>query len=224
MLYNWGEHALRQGDVVLIWGGSGGLGSQAIQIVRVANAIPVAVVSDAAKADFCLQLGAKGCINRTDFDHWGVMPDALDTAAYSKWLKGVRAFGKEIWKIVGEPKNPRIVLEHPGEDTIPTSLFVCDTAGMVVICGGTSGYNGSLDLRYLWMRQKRLQGSHYANYEQARTAHQLIAQQIINPCLSKVFTWEQLPLAHQIMYENRHPSGNMAVLVGASEGHPTCIA
>jgi crotonyl-CoA carboxylase/reductase len=185
---------------------------------------PLAVFSDTAKADFCLQLGAKGCINRADFDHWGVMPDRLDTAAYSKWLKGVRTFGKEIWKIVGEPKNPRIVFEHPGEDTIPTSLFVCDTAGMVVICGGTSGYNGSLDLRYLWMRQKRLQGSHYANYEQARAVHELIAQQIINPCLSKVFTWEQLPLAHQIMYENRHPGGNMAVLVGASEGHRAYVA
>lgn len=222
MLYNWGENSLRQGDVVLIWGGSGGLGSQAIQIAHAAGAIPVAVVSNASKADYCLQLGAKGCINRTHFDHWGILPDCSDPIAYGKWLKGVRAFGKAIWEIVGEARNPRIVFEHPGEDTIPTSLFVCDTAGMVVICGGTSGYNGTLDLRYLWIRQKRLQGSHYANHEQARAANQLISDGLVNPCLAEVFSWEQLPFAHQLMYENRHPSGNMAMLVGASEYHPAC--
>jgi crotonyl-CoA carboxylase/reductase len=216
MLYNWGANSLREGNVVLIWGGAGGLGSQAIQIARAARAIPVAVVSDSSKVEYCMRLGAQGCIDRTHFDHWGVLPDASDTQAYNRWLKGVRAFGKAIWEIVGEQKNPRIVFEHPGEDTLPTSLFVCDTSGMVVICGGTSGYNGSLDLRYLWMRQKRLQGSHYANLEQARAANQLIIEGVLNPCLAKVFEWEQLPEAHQAMYENRHPSGNMAILVGAS--------
>ena len=64
---------------------------------------------------------------------------------------------------VGERRNPRIVFEHPGEDTIPTSIFVCENGGMVVICAGTTGYHAAVDLRYLWMRQKRLQGSHFAN-------------------------------------------------------------
>ncbi len=217
MFYNWGEHSIHPGDVVLIWGGAGGLGSQAIQIAHTVGALPIAVVSDSTRADFCMSLGAKGCINRTLFDHWGILPDWSDTTTYNKWLKGARAFGKAIWEIVGEPKNPRIVFEHPGEETIPTSLFVCDTAGMVVICGATSGYNASLDLRYLWMRQKRLQGSHYANREQAQAVNQLIIDGSIDPCLSRVFSWEELPLAHQTMYENQHPSGNMAVLVGAQE-------
>ena len=48
-------------------------------------------------------------------------------------------------------------------DTVPTSIFLVDTGGMVVICAGTSGFNATVDLRYLWMRQKRLQGSHFAN-------------------------------------------------------------
>jgi crotonyl-CoA carboxylase/reductase len=37
----------------------------------------------------------------------------------------------------------------------------------------------------------------------------------VDPCLSKTFTYDELPDAHQLMYENKHPSGNMSVLVGA---------
>ena len=42
------------------------------------------------------------------------------------------------------------------------------------ICAGTSGYNGDVDLRYLWTRQKRFQGSHFANAYEARAANQLV--------------------------------------------------
>lgn len=215
MLYGWGEHALREGDVVLVWGGAGGLGSMAIQICRAAGAKAIAVVSSDDKFEYCQSLGAVGCINRKNFNHWGMLPHWKDTVGYAEWLKGVRKFGKAIWDILGERKNPRIVFEHPGEATIPTSIFVCDTGGMVVICAGTTGYNATVDLRYLWMRQKRLQGSHFANDEQAKGFNDLVIAGLVDPCLSRTFTWDELPLAHQLMYENKHPYGNMAILVGA---------
>jgi crotonyl-CoA carboxylase/reductase len=215
MLLGWEEHALRPDDVVLIWGGAGGLGSLAIQIARAHGAIPVAVISSDDKAEYCMRLGAKGCINRKRFKHWGMLPHWKDRVGYGEWLKGVREFGKALWDVLGERRNPRIVFEHPGEDTIPTSIFVCDTGGMVVICAGTTGYNATVDLRYLWMRQKRLQGSHFANDEQARALNDLVIAGRVDPCLSRVFTFDELPLAHQLMYENKHPHGNMAVLVGA---------
>ncbi|TFG94613.1 MAG: crotonyl-CoA carboxylase/reductase, partial [Myxococcales bacterium] len=129
-----------------------------------------------------------------------------------------RAFSRKFWEVLGERRNPSIVFEHAGEDTIPTSIFVCDNAGMVVICGGTSGYNADLDLRLLWMRQKRLQGSHYANRQQCAAVNRLVAQGRIDPCLSLVFPFAEVGAAHQLMYENRHPPGNMAVLVNAP--HP----
>ncbi len=55
---------MKPGDPVLIWGGAGGLGSMAIQIAKAAGAIPIAVVSGDDKIDYCMKLGAKGCINR----------------------------------------------------------------------------------------------------------------------------------------------------------------
>jgi crotonyl-CoA carboxylase/reductase len=215
MLHGWPPHTLAAGDVVLVWGGAGGLGCQAIQIARAAGAIPVAVVSSDDKIEYCKSLGAQGSINRKHFDHWGMLPHWKDDAAYGKWLKGARAFGAALWEAVGERKSPRIVFEHPGEDTVPTSIFVCDTGGMVVICAGTTGYNATLDLRYHWMRQKRFQGSHFANDEQADGVNRLVIAGKVDPCLSRVFSFRDVPQAHQLMYENRHPHGNMAILVGA---------
>jgi crotonyl-CoA carboxylase/reductase len=215
MLMGWAPHVVRRGDVVLIWGASGGLGCMAIQIVKAEGGIPVGIVGDDRKIDFCTKLGAKGCINRKKYLHWGMMPHWKETVSYNKWAAECRAFGKAIWDIVGERKSPRIVFEHPGEDTIPTSVFVCDTGGMVVICAGTTGYNAVADLRYLWMRQKRLQGSHFANDEQAYAFNQLVLDGKIDPCLAKTYKFDEIPECHQAMHENRAPEGKMVALVGA---------
>jgi len=215
MLQGWPEHTVRPNDAVLIWGGAGGLGSMAIQIVKAKSGIPVAVVSGDDKVEYCKKLGAKGCINRKQFSHWGMLPHWKDTAKYNEWAKGARAFGKALWDVLVEKRSPRLVFEHPGEDTIPTSIFVCETGGMVVICAGTTGYNATVDLRYLWMRQKRLQGSHFANDDQSKGLNDMVLAGQVDPCLSRTFTWEELPVAHQLMHDNKHPHGNMAILVGA---------
>jgi crotonyl-CoA carboxylase/reductase len=217
MLMGWGEHTVKKDDVVLIWGGAGGLGSMAIQICRAMGATPIAVVSGDDKFEYCKSLGAIGCINRKEFDHWGMLPHWKDNAGYSAWLKGVRKFGSAIWEALGEKRAPNIVFEHPGETTIPTSLFVCETGGMVVICAGTTGYNATVDLRYMWMRQKRIQGSHFANDEQADGINRLVLEGKVDPCLSQAASFDEIPDVHQLMYENKHPHGNMAVLVNATE-------
>ena len=173
MLRGWPPHVVNEGDPVLVWGGAGGLGSMAIQITREFGGIPIAVVSDESKYEFCLQLGAKGVINRREFGHWGRLPDVDDAEAFGEWMNGARGFGRAFWDALGERRSPAIVFEHPGEATIPTSIFMTDNGGMTVICAGTSGYNADVDLRYLWMRQKRLQGSHYASVEEVRGAQRL---------------------------------------------------
>jgi crotonyl-CoA carboxylase/reductase len=216
-LRGWAPHTVRPGDPVLVWGAAGSLGSMATQIVRVFGGIPVAVVSDESKTDHCLRLGAKGVINRIDFDHWGRLPSVGDTEAYDAWLAGARAFGRAIWSVLGERRSPAIVLEHPGQDTLPTSLYVCDNAGMVVTCAGTSGYNGDVDLRFLWMFQKRLQGSHSANIREIRDIIHLVTSGRVDPCLSQTFTFNEIAVPHQMISDNRHPPGNMAVLVNAPE-------
>lgn len=181
----------------------------AIQIVRQAGGIPIAVVSSAERADHCLRLGAAGVINRRRFQHWGRLPDLNDLAAMELWQRSARSFGQEIWRITGERRSPRIVFEHSGESTVPTSMYVCAQAGMVVICAGTTGYHVDVDLRYLWMRQKRLQGSHFANAEQCRAFNDLIDQGVIDPCLSVTLPLEEVGRAHKMMHKNEHPPGGL---------------
>lgn len=217
MLMGWAPNQVKKDDAVLVWGGSGGLGSMAIQIVNALGGKAVAVISDDSKVEFCKKLGAVGVMNRKDYDHWGQLPDLNDKVAYGEWFKGAKAFGKGFWEALGEKRAANIVFEHPGEGTVPSSIFVCETGGMVVICAGTSGFNANVDLRYLWMRQKRFQGSHFANDEQAYGFNDLVLEGKIDPCLSKTFTWAELPDSHQMMYENKHPAGNMSILVGAPE-------
>ena len=217
MLHSWSPHNVREGDVVLIWGGAGGLGSMAIQLVALAGGKAIAVVSNDEKGAYCESLGAAGYINRKQFSHWGRLPGWENDKEMGNFLAGARSFGKAIWDALGERKNPRIIFEHPGEDTIPTSMFVCSTGGMVAICAGTSGYNADVDLRYLWMRQKRLQGSHFANDQEAAAFNALVQAKQIDPCLSRTFKFDETGLCHQLMMDNAHPDGNMAILVGAKE-------
>jgi crotonyl-CoA carboxylase/reductase len=105
------------------------------------------------------------------------------------------------------------VFEHPGEATFPVSALVCKKGGMVVICAGTTGFNCTFDVRYMWMHQKRLQGSHFAHLKQASAANKLMLEQRLDPCMSECFTWDAIPEAHTKMLRNQHKPGNMAVLV-----------
>lgn len=216
-LMGWEPHTVRPGDPVLIWGGSGGLGSMAIQIVKAKGGIPIAVVSSKERVEHCLRLGAHGVIDRTDpaFNHWGRLPDTGNAAVFAAWMQGANAFRKKWTEVLGSRQGPRIVLEHPGESTIPTSILLCDNSGMVVICAGTTGYNADVDLRYLWMRQKRLQGSHFANLEQCRALNDMIIGGEVDPALARVFPFDQVGLAHQMLHENTHPAGNLAIRVNA---------
>ncbi len=214
MLFGHHPHELKPGQNVLVWGASGGLGSYAIQLINTAGANAIAVISDEDKRDFVMGLGAKGVINRKDFKCWGQLP-TVNTPEYKEWFGEVRKFGKAIWEITGKGVNVDMVFEHPGESTFPVSTFVVKKGGMVVICAGTTGYNLTMDARYVWMHQKRIQGSHFAHLKQAAAANRLMVERRLDPCMSEVFTWSDIPAAHIKMLRNEHKPGNMAVLVQA---------
>jgi crotonyl-CoA carboxylase/reductase len=216
MLFGHRPHILRPSQNVLVWGASGGLGSMAIQLIAVSGAHAIGVISDEDKRDFVMNLGARGVINRKKFECWGQIPDIDgDQDAFAAYMKKVREFGRAIWEITGKGNDVDFVFEHPGESTFPVSCNVVKRGGMVVFCAGTTGFNLTFDARFVWMRQKRIQGSHFANLLQASQANQLVIERRINPCMSEVFAWEEIPTAHTKMLNNEHKPGNMAVLVQA---------
>ena len=214
MLFHWQPNTLKKDDVVLIWGGAGGLGVMAIQLVREFGGIPVAVVNNEEKAGICRELGAAGVVNRSNYTHWGMMPSGdIHSDESEAWRNEAMRFSKDVKKAAGD-RMPAIVIEHPGEMTMPSSLLACRQGGMVVTCGGTTGYAGSFDLRYLWVLQKRIQGSHFASLDECFMVNQLVEDNRLNPVLSKVYSLDEVGQVHQMMLENLHPHGNLAVRIG----------
>jgi crotonyl-CoA reductase len=195
---------LKQGDLVLIWGASGGLGSYATQLALNGGAIPVCVVSSPQKAELCRRMGAELVIDRAaeGFRFWR----DEHTQDESEW----RRFGARIRDLTGG-EDPDIVFEHPGRETFGVSVYVAKRGGTVVTCASTSGYLHQYDNRYLWMNLKRIVGSHFANYREAWEANRLIARGRIHPTLSKTYPLEETGQAAWEVHRNAH-QGKVGVL------------
>ncbi len=201
--------AMKQGDVVLIWGASGGLGSYATQLALHGGAIPVCVVSSAEKAELCRRMGADLVIDRAaeGYRFWA----DEHTQDPSEWKR----FGARIRELTGGD-DPDIVFEHPGRETFGASVFVAKRGGTIVTCASTSGYEHQYDNRYLWMSLKRIIGSHFANYREAWEANRLIDLGRIHPTLSKTFPMAQAGQAAYDVHRNAH-QGKVGVLCLAPE-------
>jgi crotonyl-CoA reductase len=203
MLVSRNGAAMKQGDVVLVWGATGGIGAYAAQYVLNGGGIPVCVVSSPDKAEILKSMGVKAVIDRraADYRFW----KDEHTHDESEW----RRFGKDIRELVGE--DPDIVFEHPGRSTFAASMYVAKRGGTVVSCAATSGFMMEFDNRHFWMRLKRLIGSHFANYKEAWEANRLIAKGMIHPVLSQVFPLEQTGEAAYQVHHNMH-EGKLGVL------------
>ena len=206
-----GRAQVKPGDNVLVWGAAGGLGIFALQICKILGANPIAVVSSPDKYDMVRALGATGVINRKDFAfawHENETPEQT-----KKRMDETKRLGAELRKMTGG-KDPDVIFEHVGQETFPASVFLCKRFGKIVICGATSGFNLEFDVRYLWMRQKEILGSHFANAYQAERANELVMTGKIKPVLDQVFDFIDTPLAHQLMKENKH-KGKLGIRIQA---------
>jgi crotonyl-CoA reductase len=202
--------AMKQGDTVLIWGASGGLGGYATQYALNGGATPVCVVSSPEKAAICRSMGADLIIDR-------------NAEGYEFWKDGVqqpsewKRLGARIRELTGGD-DPDIVFEHPGRETFGASVYVTKRGGTIVTCASTSGYWHEYDNRYLWMTLKRIVGSHFANYRESWEANRLIARGAIHPTLSKAYPLDEVGQAAADVHRNLH-QGKVGVLcLAPSEG------
>jgi crotonyl-CoA carboxylase/reductase len=204
---------LHAGHRVLIWGAAGGLGVFATQLCKAAGAESVGIVSSDEKGKLAMELGATGYINRKEYAGMARTGDETPEQEKARFAES-RRFAKAVKEVLGDA--PDIVFEHVGKETFPTSVLVVKPFGKVVICAGTTGYNLDFDVRYLWMRQKQIIGSHFANAYECMKANELIEQGSIRPVLWRTFGFDGVAEAHQLMRDNKH-LGKIAILVGAPE-------
>lgn len=203
---------LQAGQKVLVWGAAGGLGVFGVQIAKAAGAEVVGVVNSEEKGELVKSLGAVGYINRNDFA--GMMRKPGDDFDNDKErFKESRRFGAAVSELFGG-SAPDIIFEHVGAATFPTSVVIVKPFGKVVICAGTTGFILDFDVRYLWMKQKEILGSHFANAYECMKANELIESGQIRPVIWKTLPFTGVAEAHQLMRENKH-AGKISILVGA---------
>ncbi|WP_394621196.1 crotonyl-CoA carboxylase/reductase [Lentzea sp. JNUCC 0626] len=202
---------MKQGDTVLIWGASGGLGSYATQFALNGGATPVCVVSSPEKAELCRAMGAELIIDRSaeDYRFW--------KNEHEQDPREWKRFGAKIRELTGG-EDPDIVFEHPGRETFGASVFVARKGGKIVTCASTSGFMHQYDNRYLWMNLKHIVSSHFANYREAWEANRLVAKGKIHPTLSRVYSLDETGQAAFDVHRNAH-QGKVGVLcLAPSEG------
>jgi crotonyl-CoA reductase len=208
MLVSSNAAAMKQGDAVLVWGATGGLGGYAVQYVLNGGGTPVGVVSSPEKGKILEAMGCEAVIDRK-------------AAGYRFWADEFhqdegewRRLGKDIRSLIG--RDVDIVFEHPGRQTFGASVFVAARGGTIVTCAATSGYMIEYDNRHLWMKLKRIVSSHFANYAEAWAANDLIRQGRIQPILSAVHPLDQVAEAAYQVHHNLH-EGKIGVLCLAPE-------
>lgn len=207
MLVSRNGAGMKQGDVVLIWGATGGLGGFATQLVLNGGGIPVCVVSSPDKVELLHALGVEAVIDRKAEGYRFWDGDRQDP---SEW----RRFGQRIRELTGG-QDVDIVFEHPGRATFGASVFVARKGGKIVTCASTSGYLHEYDNRYLWMNLKDIIGSHFANYREAWEANRLVDLGMIHPILSRTYPLDDVAEAAWAMHTNSH-TGKLGVLVNAT--------
>jgi crotonyl-CoA reductase len=204
------KHAgdMKQGEAVLVWGATGGIGGYAVQYVLNGGGIPVGVVSSPERAEMLHAMGVEHVIDRREkgYRFWS----DEHTQDEGEW----RRLGKDIRTLIG--RDVDMVFEHPGRSTFGASVFVAARGGRIVTCAATSGYMIEYDNRHLWMKLKRIISSHFANYQEAWNANQLIAEGRIQPILSAVYSLEDTGEAALAVHQNR-AEGKLGVLCLAPE-------
>ena len=200
---------MTQGQSVLIWGASGGIGAYAWQYVLNGGGTPVGVVSSEKRAEV---LRAMGCEQSST-----ARPRATSSGTTTTPSRTRRSgCGSARRSASSSGRDVDIVFEHPGRSTMGASVFVAKRGGMIITCAATSGFMIEYDNRYLWMNLKTLKGCHFANYREAWEANRLVCEARIHPTLSKVFPLDQTGEAALQVHHNL-VEGKLGVLCLAPE-------
>jgi acrylyl-CoA reductase (NADPH)/3-hydroxypropionyl-CoA dehydratase/3-hydroxypropionyl-CoA synthetase len=150
------------------------------------------------------------------------MPDARREAAAFK--ESVRAFqerttkpfGAAVGRVLRSADNPRgapdLIFERAGHDALGVSTaLVKPFTGRVVYAEDMSDRRFTFYAPQVWTRQRRIimpaatiAGTHLCNAYEVAWMNEMLAAGLLDATEPTVVPWQDLPRAHQAMWENRH--------------------
>lgn len=174
-----GLAGIRQGQTVLILGGSSGVGIAAIQIAKLFHCRVIATAGSEQKLSKARALGADYGI-----DHYK------------------QKIAEEVRKITSK-EGIDIVFEHVGLATWDDSMKSLKTGGTLVTCGATTGPNVALDLRHLFARQLRLLGSYMGTMGELHEVLGHIFEGRLKPVVDRTFPLSEIRAAHEYLEKSQ---------------------
>ncbi len=179
---------LRSAETVLVLGAGSGVGSAAIQIAKATGAYVIATAGSDAKLAKAKELGADEVINHS-----------------------TQKIGDEVKRLTNR-RGVQVVLEHSGQATWEESIRSLEPGGRLVTCGATTGYDGKLDIRYLFTRQLSILGSFMGSKAELFPALELLRRGKLKPVIDVVMPLEKCAEAHQRL-EHREQFGKVVLKV-----------
>jgi NADPH:quinone reductase-like Zn-dependent oxidoreductase len=178
---------VRPGETVLVHAAGSGVGSLAIQIVKLLGARVIATAGSDQKLEQARLLGADEVINYSRED----------------WPKEA--------KRLTAGRGVDVVVEHTGADTWPGSIISLRSGGRLVTCGATSGFAAQTDLRQIFFRHLTVLGSFMGSKAELLEALQFVARGQIRAVVDRTFPLAEARQAHQRM-EQRAQFGKLVLL------------
>jgi len=165
------------GDVMLIIGASGGVGTAAIQLGKQTGATVIAVTRGAEKIEPLKKIGADHVIDMLKED-----------------------FSAAAWKLSGK-KGVDVVFNYTGGDTWVPSLRAMKKRARLVTCGATAGFDPKTDIRYIWTRELQILGSNGYTQQDIEQAIKLVGEGGVRPLVDKVLPAQEAGTAHRLLEE-----------------------
>ena len=179
---------LQPAETVLVLAAGSGVGSAAIQIAKASGAWVIATAGSDAKLARARELGADEVINHL-----------------------TQKIATEVKRITPK-RGVDVVFEHVGEATWNESIRSLVPGGRLVTCGATTGYNGAIDIRYLFTRQISLLGSFMGSKADLLAAVEFLKRGLLKPVIDIVLPLEKCAETHRRL-ENSEQFGKIVLSV-----------
>ncbi len=167
--------ALQKGDLVLVLGASGGVGTACVQVAKAYGGTVIACAGSEEKCARLREYGADHAINYASSD-----------------------FSREAWRISGK-KGVDVCINFTGGDTWNPSIRTLKLHGRLLTCGATAGFDARTDIRYLWQRELKICGSNGYTKEDVRRGMIDMADGKIQPPEIRTFPLSELGEAERVM-------------------------
>ena len=182
-LFNQGN--LQSGERVLIWAGSSGVGTIAIQLAKHAGAWVASTASTEERAAALRKLGADLVFNHREQD---------------------------IAKILQQQGGVNLIIELVST-TLQTSLDVCAIEGRIVLIGNLGGQKATVDTQSWRLKRANVIGGgmSVAPPSDEQQILNLVAQKAITPVIAQTFPIAQAADAHRLLASGE-PQGKIVLL------------